>query len=298
MSKKAEALLEGAGDVHVHVSPSLVPNRKSDVWGLIESAERRRMAFAVVKWHHGDSFSMAQSVNAHHRGPFDLYGGLVLNRTVGGLNPFAVDAALTLGAKIVWLPTLDAAGHGSAIGQLGGFPFQQVRRRRFPSTGLSLLDEDGRLLPEVKEILELVSGSGTVLASGHVTTSEIRVLQQYIARESLEINLLVNHIDFSVPQMSAQDVAALAAPNVWFELAYFTVSQLGHSSASTIKGLIQHNPDAQFVLASDSGQEKNPISPDAMLALIDLLLEAGIAGSRIDRMLHRDTYSLLGFEIR
>lgn len=294
MSERAETLLEGAGDIHVHISPSLVPNRKSDVWGLIEAAERRRMAFAVVKWHHGDSFSMAQSVNAHHRGPFDLYGGLVLNRTVGGLNPFAVDAALTLGAKIVWLPTLDAAGHGAAVGQLGGFPFQQVRRRRFPSTGLSILEDDGDLLPEVKEILDLLSGSGTVLASGHITTSEILVLQEYIARESLDINVLVNHIDFSVPNMTAREVETLAAANVWFELAYFTVSRLGHSSAEAIQGIVEANPDAQFVLASDSGQEKNPISPDAMLELIDLLLSSGIELSRVERMLHRNTYSLLG----
>ena len=291
---RAEALLEGAGDVHVHVSPSLVPNRKCDVWGLIESAERRRMAFAVVKWHHGDSFSMAQSVNAHDRGPFDLYGGLVLNRPVGGLNPFAVDAALTLGAKIVWLPTLDAAGHGAAVGQLGGFPFQQVRRRRFPTTGLSILEDDGDLLPEVKEILDLMNGSGTVLASGHITTPEIVVLQEYILRESLEINLLVNHIDFSVPNMSAQEVAELSAPNVWFEIAYFTVSELGHSSVGTIKEVVERNPHAQFVLASDSGQEKNPISPDAMLELIDLLLASGVESARVERMLHQDTYSLLG----
>ena len=296
MHERAPILLEGAGDVHVHTAPSLVPDRKSDLWGLIEACEKHRMAYAVVKWHHGDSFSAAATVDRAHSGPFRLYGGLVLNRTVGGLNPYAVDAAVTLGAKIVWLPTLDAAAHAAAIGRLGGFPFQTVRRTKLPVTGLRITDDRGALHEEVKEILSLIDGTQTVLASGHVSTEEILELKRYIESESLDINLLINHIDFSVPHLTVESVEALASPRVWFELAYFTISSLGHSSIEAIRHLVDSNPSAQFVLASDSGQAKNPICPEAMLELISRLLEGGVDEARLERMLHADTRRLLMLE--
>jgi len=293
MDERAPELLEGAGDPHIHTSPSLVPNRKSDIWRLVDACERWRMAFGVVKWHHGDSVTAVEVVNSVHHGPFRLYGGLVLNAPVGGLNPYAVDVAVTLGAKIVWLPTLDADGHGRAIGQLGGFPFQQVRRTRLPETGIRIVDEGGELKAEMKDILSILSGSETVLATGHITTEEIIRLEEFIRREGLDLHLLVNHIDFSVPNLTVKDVETLSAANVWFELAYFTVSALGHSSTEAIKHLVETNPTAQFVLATDSGQQKNPICPEAMLDFVSLLLDGGVSKARLDLMLHRNTRELL-----
>lgn len=289
----AAELLAGAGDVHVHTSPSLVPNRKSNLWELVQACEQREMAFAVVKWHHGDSVSAATVVNQAHDGPFKLFGGLVLNRPVGGLNPYAVDCAVTLGAKVIWLPTLDASGHGEAIGQLGGFPFQRVRRNRLPIRGLRILGDDGNLCSELKEILSLLDGTETVLASGHITTEEIIALADYLTQNRLDIHLLVNHAGFSVPHLSASEVAELAGPKIWFELAYFTVSPLGHSPIEAIINLIVSNPHAQFVLASDSGQAKNPIGPEAMITFISLLLENGLTEKQVSTMLHQHTRELI-----
>lgn len=293
MKEKALKLLAGAGDVHVHTSPSLIPGRRSDIWTLIRACEEKKMAFVVVKWHHGDSYSAARVVNQLHEGPCRLYGGLVLNQPVGGLNPFAVDCAVTLKAKIVWLPTLDAAGHEKAIGQLGGFPFQPVERAVMPVKGLRILDAEDNLLPEVKEILAILNGTETVLATGHISAREIHALSGYLQQEKLKIHLLINHIDFSVPDLAIDDVEALTSDNTWFELAYFTLSKLGHSSIQTVLNLLTRNPGAQFILASDSGQAENPISPDAMLRFIWLLLENRLSEQQIDTLLHRNTRNLL-----
>lgn len=37
-----------------------------------------------------------------------MFGGITLNRQVGGINPYAVESALKLGGKVVWLPTQSA----------------------------------------------------------------------------------------------------------------------------------------------------------------------------------------------
>ena len=40
-----------------------------------------------------------------------LFSGIALNNASGGINPHAVNHAINIGAKIVWLPTLSAANH-------------------------------------------------------------------------------------------------------------------------------------------------------------------------------------------
>ena len=293
MNSEAGDLLKGSGDIHVHTSPSLVPARKSDIWELIEACAAKKMAFAVIKWHHGDSYSAADAVNKKHEEAFHLYGGLVLNRPVGGLNPYAVDCAISLKARIIWLPTLDAVGHEKAMGQLGGFPFQEVRRKRFPDKGISILTPDGELCDEMKEILSLINGSETVLGSGHISKEEIFVLKRYIESEKLDLHLLINHIDLSVPGLTIKDLKPLAGPNIWFELAYITVSALGKTPVQTIINFIKTHPDLPFVLASDSGQSSNPISPEAMERFVTLLLEHGLDAESIHPLLHRNLKSLL-----
>lgn len=293
MKDEIGELLEGAGDIHVHTSPSLVPQRKSDIWKLAEACEKHKMAFAVVKWHHGDSYSTAGAFNQIHDGPFQLFGGLVLNMPVGGLNPFAVDCAVAMGAKIVWLPTLDAEGHFNAIGGLGGFPSMKMSRTRFPKSGISILDSSGGLKEEMKEILSLLDRSETLLASGHVTPEEIYFLKEYLCKNRLDVHLLVNHIDFPVPDLSADDVKQLTSSKVWFELSYITLTALGNSSIEKMMDLIRKNPSAQFVLSSDSGQPQNPISPEALLFLAEAFLESGMPKPQLRSMLHANLTSLL-----
>ena len=40
-----------------------------------------------------------------------VFGGVVLDYHAGGLNPMAVEPAVKMGGKIVWLPTYHELGH-------------------------------------------------------------------------------------------------------------------------------------------------------------------------------------------
>ncbi len=86
------------------------------------------------------------------------FGGITLDHQVGGLNPFAVEHALRLGAKIVWLPTV--ASHQDYLNGLGP-------RLGYPGTGIRTTGDDGNLLPVVREILDLVAEHDAVIATGH-----------------------------------------------------------------------------------------------------------------------------------
>ena len=47
----------------------------------------------------------------HGETNFTMFVSVTLNKVIGGINPLAVETALKLGAKVVWLPTQSAKNH-------------------------------------------------------------------------------------------------------------------------------------------------------------------------------------------
>src|SRR5207253_8711403 len=125
-------------------------------------------------------------------------GGVVLNRYVGGVNPAAVEAALRLGARCVWFPTLDADAHARAFGSTGAYPAQ--RGGVESASGIRLLDGDGRCVPEALEVLALVADRDVLVATGHASAAEVTALQR-AAVDAGARRLLVQHPSFPVPAL-------------------------------------------------------------------------------------------------
>ncbi len=95
--------LEGAIDLHVHSSPDVEPRRYDDIQ-LAGEAARMGMSAILIKSHQNSTVERAILVSKIVP-QIRVFGGLVLNETVGGLNPAAVRLALTMGAKQIWMPT-------------------------------------------------------------------------------------------------------------------------------------------------------------------------------------------------
>src|SRR6059058_3367016 len=89
-----------------------------------------------------------------------VFGGICCDREIGGVNPAAVEVALELGARIVWLPTLSSR--------------QDVENgvAGIPGPGLVVTGAEDTLLPETREVLTLVRAHDAVLATGHVSAAE------------------------------------------------------------------------------------------------------------------------------
>src|SRR5438874_6814487 len=147
--------LEGAVDLHVHSAPDVDPRRLDDI-ELAREAARAGLGAVLIKSHQNSTVERAWLVSKVVPG-IRVFGGLVLNETVGGFNPAAVRLALALGAKQIWMPTRSARNH---------------RRHHDQPGGLSVLDAEGRLLPVVEEILDCVAQSDCILGTGHLGPQE------------------------------------------------------------------------------------------------------------------------------
>src|SRR5947207_12917023 len=101
--------LNGAIDMHAHADPDGVP-RKLDAIDAAKLAKERGMRAIVLKNHYEPTASLAYIVRKEVPG-IEVFGGIDLNRTVGGINPAAVERMTMVKGgwgRVVWMPTFDA----------------------------------------------------------------------------------------------------------------------------------------------------------------------------------------------
>jgi hypothetical protein len=270
-------ILKGVYDLHVHASPSIFKR-----WGDAEQTARvcqeAGMAGIALKAHHGSTTELAGDVNPKFE--INVFGGVVLNYFVGGLNPYAVDTCCALGGKIVWLPTIHSAAHKP----LGRFEFQEPKTEKFPEKGILITQEnEDDLVKSMYEILEIMQNKKVILATGHISAEEIKVLVKVIKKQRFKVRVLVNHAHFYSPALEISDVEELKGENTWFEISSFTV-RIQAATIEKVAHTIKDQPDAKWVMTSDSGQPGNK-SPEALLNYKDMLLKQGIDQEQMDRMM-------------
>ena len=135
-------LMQGAIDFHIHSAPSLFPRLVDDIEAA-EGGRKMGLKAVVLKEHHGYTSDRMYFVRKLVSG-IEVYGGVVLNNAVGGINPFAVEAAIDLGAKIVWFPTLSAKNHLDQMGTPDfGDSLKQKTKRRITEKPIYILNDKG-----------------------------------------------------------------------------------------------------------------------------------------------------------
>src|SRR5437879_12747652 len=118
MASARAQTLNGAIDMHAHSYPDGVP-RSIDAVDLAKLAKSRGMRALVLKHHYEPTASLATIVRKEVPG-IEVFGGISLDLTVGGVNPAAVEW-MTKGkggyGKVVWLPTYDAENQSGRSGR-------------------------------------------------------------------------------------------------------------------------------------------------------------------------------------
>jgi hypothetical protein len=269
-----EDLLEGAIDLHLHAGPSVFP-RLMDAVETAKAARAAKMRGIVIKHHHTSSVDRGYFV--HKAVPeVEVYGGVTLNYAAGGLNPFAVDSALRLGGKMVWMPSVDARNHKKHFGELGKYgsrlDYDKPGIYR-DAPGITILDEGG-LKPEIGQILDIVADHDAVIATSHLDLEESKAL----VREARNRNIktVVTHVNFVTASLSTEDQRWMAGKGAYLELCYSSLSPAWRcTSIDEVVETIREVGPEHYVLASDLGQVHNPAPPEGLRIYISLLLERG-----------------------
>lgn len=289
-------LLDGAIDLHIHAGPSLFP-RLMDARETALAARKAGMRGIVIKHHHVPTVERGYFVSKSVPG-VDVIGGVTLNYAVGGLNPFAVDAALKLGGRIVWMPSADALNHVRHFGELGkyGSRFDYERPRIYEGKkGITILDEDRRLRPSVHEILDVIADADAAIATSHLDVEESKALVSEARRRS--IRTVVTHVAFVTASLSVEDQRWMAERGAYLELCYNSLTPAWKSTTiEDVASTIREVGSEHYILASDLGQVHNPPPPEGLRRYITLLLERGFEPDEIRLMVKDNPERLLGLD--
>ena len=285
-------LMNGAIDMHIHSAPSLFP-RLVDHVEAAEGARKYGMRAVVLKEHHGYTSDRMYFVRKLING-IEVFGGVVLNNAVGGINPFAVDAAIKLGAKIVWFPTLSAKNH---LDQMGapefGKSMKQASKHKLKEKPITVFDAKGKLLPEVYEVIDLIADADIMLATGHLCIPEAKAVIQ-AAKERGVNRLYVNHPEYIIngtieEQKELADMGAFIEHLAIFMYPMWPIKAGVDGVVEMIKAV---GPD-RTVLATDLGQMHNPPPAEGLRMFLRVLLEKGIPGDHLEKMVKANPAFLL-----
>ena len=281
--------LQGVIDMHVHSNPDL-RTRAYDDFGLMEAGIRVGARAIVIKTHQGTTMDRAYLCNRHnqvvHGGDnhFTMFGSITLNRVVGGINPVAVETALKLGAKVVWLPTQSAKGHMEKMGQDLSKCVEVTR--------------DGKVLPEVKSVLQLVKDHDAVLGTGHISPEECFLVVEEAKKMGID-KVVVTHPEWWIVGMSVEDQLRLVKDyDVYLERCY-AQNMGGGKYKSNLPDNVEIIKTCGYknvMISTDGGQVENPHWELALGEYLDYLADHGIPEDQIYYMTHTIQERLLGLE--
>ena len=276
----ADRLLEGAMDIHVHCAPDPRVERRGSAIEFAQQARDMGMLGMVLKSHEYPTHPVAYTASQAVPG-VTLLGGVSLDVEVGGLNPTAVECTAKVGGRVVWMPTFSARADRQLKGLNGG---------------IYLLDDQGKLVPEVYPILELIKANDMVLATGHISTEESMVLVS--EARSLGISrIVVTHgttMSF-MTGMTLEDMKTLAAMGAYIEhcthvMMPLTRRMAPHDLVETIMAIGPQN----CIVSTDFGQDYHPGPAEGLRMGIATLLQAGMEEVEVGMMVKDNPCRLLG----
>jgi len=245
----------------------------------------------LLKSHHTLTADRA-ALAAKHASSLEVFGGIVLNLTVGGLNPVAVETAIAFGARQVWMPTLHAA-HCLKAGELDMFRAEARKGR----PGIRVVDADGKLLQEVMPVLEQIRDADITLGTGHLAPEESLTLLQ-AAKQMGITKILVTHPLAQFTRFDIDQMEAAAALGALLEFDYLSCSP--RQPASVPPGRTAQAIHAvgyeHCVIATDGGQAFNPRPPRMLEEFADALLGEGLSQDEIRFMMCANPARILKLE--
>ena len=286
-SESAWQAIQGGYDLQVHVAPDVIARRIDDL-DLAKEFLARGLKGFVLKSHYFPTAERAQVVTKAVPG-IHAFGAIVLNHSIGGLNPVAVELAGRSGCKIVWMPTVDAANEtaGRPDGTKKHLPFWAKIQLELAATGIApppitVLDEDGALTQTTRICLELIGKYDMILATGHLGRREILALVK-AAQEMKLKRVLVTHAEFPSQSLSSREQVELADLGALIEHC-FTTMHTGKASWEGVFDSIRRVGPERCVISTDLGQTINPPVSDGFAMFAETLLHADFTVEEIRQM--------------
>lgn len=269
-----EEIWRGSIDIHVHAAPDPVAERRMDALEMALAAREAGMRAVIFKSHEYPTTPTAYVLNQIVDG-FTVFGAVSLDYEVGGLNPAALEASARMDAAKVWMPTFSA-------------DYWSTTRNGKP--GIKVLDEAGKLITVVHEILDIVVEYDLILGTGHLWAEEQLALVK--AAGARDIKTVVTHADMWIPVEMQAEMARLGA---FIEHAYIgCMPDHAIYTVEQIAAAVRAAGPSRSILSTDLGQAHNPAPAEGLRMFIAAMLRAGFSAAEVSVMVKDNPAGLLG----
>jgi microsomal dipeptidase-like Zn-dependent dipeptidase len=241
----------------------------------------------VLKNHYESTAALAYIVRKEVPG-IEIFGGIDLNRSVGGINPAAIERMVLMKGgwgKVVWMPTFDNENQVKASKE--NRPFVSVSK-------------NGKLLSEAEEVIRLVAKHQLTLETGH-SSAEDGLLIVHAARQAGVQHVVVTHAMSDPIHMTIPQMQQAAREGAYIEFVYGATLPANNGAAAKLtmsdyaKAIRAVGP--QFcILSSDLGQPGRPLHPDGLAQFFQALRKEGISQADIDLMSRTNPARALGLQ--
>jgi microsomal dipeptidase-like Zn-dependent dipeptidase len=283
----------GVIDMHVHPDPDVFGRSLTDS-ELATIARRKGMRGIVIKNHVVTTNDRAALVMQQVPG-IEVWGGIVLNKSVGGVNPAAVEWMHRMSGgrgKVVWLPTFDSDKHVKTL----------VDKNQ---SGI-VVAPNGQVTPELEEVLKIIAREDLILATGHIGADEVVA----VVKRSKELgvkNILITHGLTNIPGLSWEQAKQVAAMGAYIEICYLQfmtgpsaqykwMTHWEKVDATVVAKAVQEIGADHLVLSTDLGQQGMMTPPDGVENEIAAVKAAGVSQADVDKMMKKNPAKLLGLK--
>jgi hypothetical protein len=286
--------LAGVIDIHAHVAPETSMQNFKRAFDALEAAQIARvygMRGIVLKEHYTETGSWAYLVSQMVPG-VEVFGGIVLNKAVGGINPTAVEAmALQRGGRgrVVYMPTVDAAA-------------------RVPNSPIAVaVSRNGQLLPEVLEVLRVIAKYDLGLSTGHVSAEEALMVVR-AAKQAGVNKIYVQHPNHGgiVMSMAQMKEAVRLGALIEIVLSGEGLTGGGPKTINAENPVMDYGPQkiadiralgpANIVISTDLGQPGRVNYAQAFQTALAVLAKSGFSQAEIDMMTKQNPARFLGLK--
>lgn len=281
----------GVIDMHVHSHPDVFGRNMDDI-DIAQLAKSKGMRGILLKNHISETASRAALVMKVVPG-IEVFGGIVLNKAVGGINPDAVEwmhRVYGSRGKVVWLPTFESDKHVKTFGK--------------PTDKGLVVAPNGQVTPEMEAILKIIARENLLLATGHVHPEEVIAVVRR-GRELGVKNMIVTHGLTNVPGLTMAQAKQVADMGALIEVCFLQflagpnapLAFLTHWTQVNAKNVAQAVKEIgakSLVISSDLGQSGNMTHPDGIESAIAAMKREGISDADIDLMMRKNPARLLG----
>jgi hypothetical protein len=285
-----EGLMEDAIDTHVHGGSDPFERRQLEDEIAIDCTTAKMKAVVIKTWYTPSASrnALVQKIvdrwaKEHEMRPVQVFGGITLNYSVGGLNLDAVTKCLGFpGFKYVWMPMADSYYHQWIV-------FHRKDR------GIKYLTDDGKIVPEMKEILRCIADNDLVLASGHYPYRETAPLMEEAKKLGVK-RMEVIHPTLIHSKHTLAEMKAMASEGV--KIGLMGIASVNVRFVEGIRWLLRVIKELSdhMIWGSDSGQIHNPTCVEGMRWIIRVLLAYGITREEITKIFKTNPAAHLGID--